>query len=87
MTNKNQIWKRANAANEVRCLFLLEELFPSLSYEPTVESGNVVSMNKITTKEKALDKIREGLRGMTESEAESALIKLDSKKKTSGIKF
>lgn len=87
MTSKNQIWKRANAANEVRCISLLEKLFPSLLYEPTIESGVIVSLEKVDTKKKALDKIRLGLQGMTETEAETALLKLDSKKKTSGIKF
>lgn len=86
MTNRNQIWKRANDSNEARCIDILRLVFPSLSYDFIVtESG--VTRTSVDTKKAALKKIRLGLNGITEVEAGYYLSILNQKRKTSQIKF
>ena len=86
MTNRNQIWKRANDSNEARCLGILRLIFPSLSYDFTsTESG--ITRSLVDTKKAALKKIRLGLNGITEVEAGYYLSLLNQKQKTSQIKY
>jgi hypothetical protein len=86
MTNRNQIWKKANDSNEPRCLAMLRLIFPSLSYDfIATESG--ITRSLVDTKKSALKKIRLGLSGITEIEAGYYLSILNQKQKTSQIKY
>lgn len=86
MTNRNQIWKKANDSNEARCLAMLRLIFPSLSYDFTVtESGTTRAL--VDNKKAALKKIRLGLNGITEIEAAYYLSILNQKRRTSQIKY
>lgn len=87
MTSKDEIWSRANAANQVRCIALLEKIFPSLANDVVLDEGSISSVVKVTTKEKALEKIRLGLQSITETEAKIILISLDEKEPRRSIKF
>jgi hypothetical protein len=87
MTSKDEIWKRANAANAIRCIALLERIFPSMASDAIIESGSVSSVEKVSTKERALEKIRLGLQSITETEAKNILLALDEKKPQRSIKF
>ena len=86
MTNRNQIWKKANDSNEARCVDMLRLIFPSLSYDFTVtESG--ITRTLVDNKKAALKKIRLGLNGITEVEAGYYLSILNQKRRTSQIKY
>lgn len=86
MTNRNQIWKRANESSDAKCIQILRTIFPSLSYDfATTESG--ITRTLIGTKKDALKKIRTGLKGITEVEAGYYLGILNQKRKTSQIKY
>lgn len=86
MTNRNQIWKKANSSSEQRCIEILQIIFPSLSYE-LVYDGSIISKIQVTTKKDALKRIRQGLNKITEVEAGYYISILNQKKKPSQIKF
>jgi len=86
MTNRNQIWKRANSSNEQKCIEILKLIFPSLYYR-LVETESGVSKIEISTKDEALVRIRQGLSKITETEAAYYISLLNEKKKTSQIKY
>jgi hypothetical protein len=86
MTYRNQIWKRANQSNESKCLAMLRKIFPSLSYDFIVtESG--LTRSDVDTKSEALKRIRLGLNKITEIEAQYYISLLDTKQRTSQIKY
>ena len=86
MTNRNQIWKKANESSDAKCIQILRTIFPSLSYDFIVgESG--VERTTVDTKKAALEKIRTGLKGITEVEAAYYLSILGQKRRTSQIKY
>lgn len=86
MTNRNQIWTRANSLNESRCIKLLKTIFPSLSYTFTDTPSGIIR-TEVNTKREALARIRQGLNKITEVEAGYYISILDAKPKRSQIKY
>jgi len=86
MTNRNQIWKRANLSSSSKCIEMLQLIFPSLSYN-VITNESEISREIVDTKEEALKRIRLGLNKITEIEAGYYIEILNKKKKTSIIKF
>lgn len=86
MTNRNQLWTRANALNETRCVQLLKKLFPSMSYIFTSTSSGIVR-TEVATKRDALRILRQTLNKITETEAAYYISILDAKPKPTQIKY
>lgn len=86
MTNRNQIWTRANSLNESRCISLLQLIFPSLSYK-FLQTEEGLVRTPISSKREALERIRQGLRKITEVDAGYYISLLDAKSKSSKIKY
>lgn len=86
MTNRDQIWKRANESTEARCLAMLRTIFPSLAYDFTPSEFGI-TRSLVDNKDDALKKMRIGLNRITEVEAAYYISVLDQKRPTSSVKF
>lgn len=87
MTAKNKIWKLFSSMGEQKGIQLLKKIFPSLSVEIIDYESTPPVITTLDTKEKVLNRLRKGLGKITEIEASYYLEKIESREKSSQIKF